>query len=175
VAEARVAIVPTLVQAEHALASPSTLSSWMRREELQQVPAEVRSHWETRVTNISERVREEDWAVVRRGAENRLALVKALHDAGAVVLAGTDTPNPFVVPGTAIHRELALFVAAGLTPKEALATATRDAALFLGQEGEWGTIEPGKRADLVLLAANPLANIAAASKPVRVMVRGKLF
>jgi imidazolonepropionase-like amidohydrolase len=63
----------------------------------------------------------------------------------------TDTPNPLVVPGFSLIEELENFVAAGITPDEALVAATREAARFVGELREWGTIEPGRRADLVLL------------------------
>jgi imidazolonepropionase-like amidohydrolase len=173
VAKADVAVVPTLVQAEHALANTETLATWLNRDELKLVPPDVRSFWEDRVRSASERIQGADWEIVERGAANRMALVKALDAAGATLLAGTDTPNPFVVPGVSIHRELELLVRAGLTPKEALATATREAAIFVGQGAEWGTIEAGKRADLLLLDANPLESIGATAKIVRVMVRGR--
>lgn len=173
VATAHVAIVPTLVQAEHALAPPETLTSWLKRDELLLVPNDVRKFWEARVRALSQQIGQEDWEVVARGAANRIALVKALEEQGATILAGTDTPNPFVVPGVSIHRELDLLVRAGLTPKEALAAATREAATFVGQEREWGTIEAGKRADLVLLDENPLESIRATTTILRVMVRGR--
>ena len=174
VAAAKVAIVPTLVQAEHALAAPDELATWMRRDELNRVPPEVRTHWQNRVEAMSDRLDEEDWAIVARGRTNRLALVQELSEAGATVLAGTDTPNPFVVPGHSIHRELELLVRAGLTPKAALAAATREAAAFVGQGDVWGTIERGKRADLVLLRRNPLESITATAEPEMVMVRGEI-
>ncbi|HUP45610.1 MAG TPA: amidohydrolase family protein [Thermoanaerobaculia bacterium] len=174
VARSGVAVVPTLVEAMHAVARPAVLASWMRRDELQLVPAEVREFWETRVRGVSDRLDEEDWPVIERGRQNRRDLVAALDAAGAKILAGTDTPNPFVVPGVSLHRELELLVAAGLTPKEALAAATREAAAFAGEADEWGTIEEGKRADLLLLHRNPLEDIAATRNLDRVMVRGKL-
>lgn len=173
VAANRIAIVPTLVQAQHAAARPHELAEWMRRDELQLAPREVRAHWESRVRSASDRLGEDDWAVVERGAQNRRDLVAAFDKAGAILLAGTDTPNPFVVPGVSLHRELALLVAAGLTTKEALAAATRDAAAFVGQSSEWGTVEEGKRADLVLLRADPLAEIGNTRAIVMVFVRGK--
>lgn len=173
VAKADVAIVPTLVQAEHALAPPDTLASWLKRDELLLVPNDVRKFWEDRVRAMSQQIGQEDWEVVARGSANRMALVEALEEQGATLLAGTDTPNPFAVPGVSIHRELDLLVRAGLTPKEALAAATREAAIFVGQEREWGTIEAGKRADLVLLDANPLESIRATTTISRVMVRGR--
>lgn len=97
----------------------------------------------------------EDW-------ENRRRVLRALraaHDAGVKVVSGTDTANPFVFPGYSVHHELALMVEAGLTPMEALLTATRRPAEMLGKDDELGTIEPGKRADMLILAADPLADI----------------
>jgi imidazolonepropionase-like amidohydrolase len=95
----------------------------------------------------------------RRYVEVRNRLVKAIHDSGGKILAGSDTPEWFHVYGWGLHREIHAYVDAGLTPYEALATATRNPAEFLGQTAEWGTLEPGKRADFVLLAADPLENI----------------
>jgi imidazolonepropionase-like amidohydrolase len=95
----------------------------------------------------------------RRYVEVRNAVVKAIADSGGKVLAGSDTPEWFHLYGYGLHRELAALVAAGLTPYQALEAATRNPAEFLEASREWGTIEAGKRADLVLLAADPLADI----------------
>jgi imidazolonepropionase-like amidohydrolase len=81
--------------------------------------------------------------------------------ARARVVAGSDTPNPFVVSGVSLHRELELLVDSGFSPMDALLAATRTAAEFLGQAGALGTVEPGKAADLVVLASDPLASITA--------------
>jgi imidazolonepropionase-like amidohydrolase len=94
-----------------------------------------------------------------RYVQVRNAIVKAIVDSGGRIMAGSDTPEWFHVYGWALHRELQAFVTAGLTPWQALEAATRNPAEFLGAGAEWGTIEPGKRADLVLLAADPLADI----------------
>jgi len=77
------------------------------------------------------------------------------------------------MPGFSIHEELANFVAAGLSPYEALKAATADAADFMGVPGEFGTIKPGARADLVLLAANPLEDIKNSKRIVGVMLSGR--
>jgi imidazolonepropionase-like amidohydrolase len=103
--------------------------------------------------------------------ETELAIVRALAAAGAPLLAGTDTPNPYVVPGASLHQELALFVEAGLSPYVALRAATIDAADFLG-EAHGGRIVVGARADLVMLSANPLADIHALDQIEGVVVRG---
>jgi imidazolonepropionase-like amidohydrolase len=102
-----------------------------------------------------------------------MKVTRALHDAGARLLLGTDTGNPYVLPGFSVHEELALLVQAGLTPYEALRAGTRDAAEFIGRLDEFGTVEPGKRADLLLLEANPLEDVANARRRSGVMVRGR--
>ncbi len=100
-------------------------------------------------------------------------LVKALKGAGVPMLAGTDAMTSGVVGGFSLHEELALLVDAGLTPEEALTSATRLPAEWLGVQGDRGTIEPGKRADLVLLDANPLTDISNAQEIAGVMLNGR--
>jgi imidazolonepropionase-like amidohydrolase len=102
--------------------------------------------------------------------ENRRAFVRELHAQGAHLLAGTDAGYYFP-GGASLLEELRELVASGLTPYEALTAATRDAAQFLGID-EIGTIEAGKRADLILLDANPLDGVDALVRPVEVFVRG---
>lgn len=95
----------------------------------------------------------------RRYIEVRARLVKAIADSGGTIMAGSDSPEWLHVYGFALHRELESLVAAGLRPYQALAAATVNPARFTGSDREWGTIETGKRADLVLLDADPLADI----------------
>jgi imidazolonepropionase-like amidohydrolase len=106
-----------------------------------------------------------------RRAEWTLRLVRAMRDRGVGLLAGTDFPNPVMVPGVSLHEELALFVRAGLTPAEALRTATLNPALFFGMADSLGTIERGKLAELVLLDANPLEDIRHTTR-ISAVVRG---
>ena len=86
-------------------------------------------------------------------------LVGLMFRAGVPLLAGTDAMNPFCFPDFSLHDELALLVESGLTPLAALQPATLHPAEFLGRTGEQSLIAPGKRADLVLLSADPLADI----------------
>jgi imidazolonepropionase-like amidohydrolase len=80
-------------------------------------------------------------------------------DAGVTVVAGTDTGNPLVFPGFSMHHDLELMVEAGMSPMDALVAATRLPAQMLGQSEVFGTLEPGRRADLLVLGANPLDDI----------------
>ena len=100
-----------------------------------------------------------------------LAIVGAMRDAGVGLLAGTDT----YTPGLDLQDELALYVQAGLSPLEALQTATYNPAKFLGKLDSMGTIEQGKIADLVLLDANPLQDIRNTKRIAAVVVGGKFF
>ena len=101
-----------------------------------------------------------------------LAVVGALHEAGAKLLIGTDAYKPNVIPGTSLHEELGYFVRAGLTPHQALRAATIDPAIFLGREQEFGAVATNRRADLMLLNSNPLLEVKNASDRAGVMVRG---
>jgi hypothetical protein len=100
-------------------------------------------------------------------------LVGMLHEAGAGLLMGTDAGNPFVIAGWSAHEELANLVRSGLTPYEALRVATVNAARYLGEEEQWGTVTPGKRADLILVDGDPLADVANVGRIAGVMVRGR--
>ena len=108
-----------------------------------------------------------------RFVEVRNRLVKAIVDSGGKILAGSDTPEWFLTYGFTLHRELAALVDAGLTPWQALLAATRHPAEFLGAEAEWGTVAPGRRADLVLLAGDPRADIHNTSRIAGVSIGGR--
>ena len=120
-----------------------------------------------RPLSVDERARAER---AERSLEVARANVKKLHDAGIVLVAGTDAPYPGVFQGEGIHRELELLVEAGLTPLEAIGTATANAAELLSAKKEWGTIEPGKRADIVLVRGRPDRDVSS-TRRVEVVVR----
>jgi imidazolonepropionase-like amidohydrolase len=112
----------------------------------------------------------------RRNYQELLSrLVEQLHDANVPLLAGSDVGTPGVLPGSSLHEDLHLLVQAGLTPYEALQTATVNAASYLGIEQEVGQISVGHRADLVLLRDNPLDDIDHIQTRVGVMKRGRWF
>lgn len=102
-------------------------------------------------------------------------LLRRMQRKGVRILAGTDTPNAYCMPGFALHRELALFVEAGLTPAEALRTATWNPVEFLRLTQDYGSIEPGKVADMVVLDANPLISIDSTKRIHAVMRSGRLL
>jgi imidazolonepropionase-like amidohydrolase len=104
-------------------------------------------------------------------------MVADMHRGGAGILVGTDgaVAFPLVISGYSVHEELVLLVSAGLTPLEALRTATLNPARALGREADLGTVAKGKLADLVLLDADPLADIGATSQIRAVVLNGRLF
>jgi imidazolonepropionase-like amidohydrolase len=133
---------------------------------LGEIPPARREYWRARAAAASpDRT---------AGAARRLGCLKPfvarLQRAGGQVVAGSDTSNPYVIPGASLHRELELLVEAGLSSREALAAATRTAAAFLGQAHALGTLEVGKTADLVVLGADPLVSITAL-RQIEVVVR----
>jgi imidazolonepropionase-like amidohydrolase len=113
----------------------------------------------------------------QRYIQLRNKMLVALHAAGAKLLIGPDSPQFFLVPGFATHRELESFVEAGLTPYQAIEAATRNPAEYFAEKmkaaRDFGTVEVGLRADLLLLDANPLQSVANLSKRSGVMVRGR--
>jgi imidazolonepropionase-like amidohydrolase len=108
------------------------------------------------------------WAVARK-------IVASLHRAGVPVLAGTDAPMPGVYPGYSLHDELERLVDSGYAPAEALRVATLAPAVFLHIDAESGTVAAGKRADLVLLDADPLRDVRNARRIEAVVLDGRLL
>lgn len=104
-----------------------------------------------------------------------LAITGAAHRAGVPIMVGSDAPDPFVFPGSAVHDEMGELVAAGLSPAEALRAATWNGAVFLDVTDSHGTVEPGKLADLVLLDANPLEYIGNTRRIRALLFGGRYF
>jgi imidazolonepropionase-like amidohydrolase len=132
--------------------------------------------WKQFTQEITQGYGADDLAIRKRFLEKELEVVGMLHRTGVPFLAGTDTPaGVYIFPGYSLHEELQRFVAAGFTPLEALQTATINPARFFGIEDQMGTVEKGKLADLVLLSANPLEDIANTQKIASVIVNGRYF
>jgi imidazolonepropionase-like amidohydrolase len=135
------------------------------------VPQQVAA-WRTNKNNVLadlpvSREQKQEYIALRR------RLIKSLHDAGVTFLLGSDAPQLWNVPGFSAHRELEALVAAGLTPYQALRTGTVSVARFLDEEGRSGTVRAGARADLLLLDANPLQNVANSLRINGVVVNGR--
>jgi imidazolonepropionase-like amidohydrolase len=161
---------PTLVihQAWGSLLSPDFFND----ARLRYVPKRQRESVNT-YTDAARSWSAEKKTIAERLYKYRLQMVGEMNRAGVKLLAGTDTAYGYPVAGFALHDELALFVQAGLTPLEALQTATINPAMFLGLEKSLGTVETGKLADLVLLDANPLNDIGNTKKIFAVVANGR--
>jgi imidazolonepropionase-like amidohydrolase len=140
-------------------------------ERLKFIPRQVLGRWGQRMANRSD----ENYANAKRRFQKGVEIVGDMHRAGVLILAGTDTGNPFCFPGFSLHDELALLVKAGLTPTESLRAATLNPAKFFGLDQKLGTIEQGKLADLVLLEANPLEDIRNTQRIDAVVMNGRFY
>lgn len=139
--------------------------------ELAYMPREMVAGWEEaherRLANP-----DLDRAAARRMADHRIALLRALHEGGARILMGTDAPQQFSVPGLSLHRELRKMREAGMSPFEVLETGTRNVGEYFWNHDRFGMVAVGHRADLILLDANPLDDLANLSRRSGLMVRG---
>jgi imidazolonepropionase-like amidohydrolase len=139
---------------------------------LKYIPVPVRAGWARRARE--QRV-PEDIAHQRNLFQRRLELVGEMHRAGVGILAGSDSQNPYCFPGFSLHDDLEWLVKAGLRPLAALQAATRNPAVYLDRLQDFGTVEKGKMADLVLLDADPTQDIRNTRKIAAVVNAGKLF
>lgn len=171
-ADAGVWNVPTESLFEHVTAPDVTAESLASRAEMNYMPASTVAQWHDAKVEL---LRDANYvpSTAARAIEIRQQLIMALHEAGAGLLLGSDSPQIFNVPGFALHHELGFMVAAGLTPLEALRTGTVNAARFFERDDQFGAIREGLQADLLLLDANPLIDIGNSRRIHGVMVRGR--
>lgn len=161
---------PTQVLIDNIYGGP-TIEEVAARSEMKYVPPAMLAQWTKGAGEF--RGPGFDPAAARRFVELRRTLVRSLRDAGAGLLLGADAPQVFNVPGFATLRELESMVAAGLTPYQALEAGTRNPAIALGLPQSFGTVEVGRRADLLLLDSDPLADIRNVWKRAGVVLAGR--
>jgi imidazolonepropionase-like amidohydrolase len=161
--------VATQVLVENRISDVS-VGDLLNRPESKYMPQATLQRWaDSKQQTIAERGFDPDVAAL--AIELRRRLIRALHEAGAGLLLGSDAPQVFNVPGFSLHRELDILVASGLTPFEALQTGTTAVAKFLGTNT--GAVEVGKAADLILVDDNPLENIKNTGRIHGVLLRGQ--
>lgn len=164
-------VVPTQILWE-TLYGTADLDSLSSLPELRYAPPAQVRQW---VSIHQERLAQPDFNLTesRRLIAARMRILEALHDGGVRILMGTDAPQQFSVPGFSLHREIRRMTQAGMSPYEVLVTGTRNVGEYFANEDDFGTVAPGKRADLVLLGANPLEDIGNVDSIEGVMVAGR--
>ena len=163
-------VTPTL-EGIYVAGPPSTIAA--DRSSLTFIPVPVLKAWRSGVADnsaASARVN-----TVAKLSENDWKLTGEIETAGVRLLAGSDSLDEGVIPGFSLHLELSQLVKAGLTPMEAIHAATAEAAEFLGRTKDFGIVETGKVADVILLEANPVENIANTRKILAVIRDGRYF
>jgi hypothetical protein len=166
--------VPTLILLKND-AFPTPGNNLAHDPRRKYIPRQFLTNWENGARDRDKGATAAELELRRGLLEKSIQIVGKMHSAGLRIMTGTDTAAPYVFPGSGLHEELALLVEAGLTPMHALQAATRNPAEFLGRLQTQGTIEPGKFADLVLLDANPLADIHNTQKIRAVLLRGNFL
>ena len=163
-------VVPTMALWETVIGGVD-LERMKSYPELKYLPRQMVDRWIEAYSErrpAGEQAEQVQWVVM-----NRKRLLKQMSDTGVGILFGTDAPQMFSVPGFSLHRETRIMLDAGLTPYQILRSATRNVGEYFSDKDAFGTVSVGNRADLVLLKANPLADIADLSRISGVMVRGR--
>ncbi|WP_236979249.1 amidohydrolase family protein [Membranihabitans maritimus] len=170
--EKGIAVVPTQTLMTRWL-SPKSPYEMVREPEMALMPPMTRYSWRQNKQRLLDRLNYSP-NLYKRFIEIRNKYIKAFQDQGVLITLGSDAPQVFNVPGVSIHHEMKAMADAGLTPYEILKSGTVNVASFFDTP-ERGTIEIGKVADLVLLAANPLDDIQHASQIESVIYRGQIL
>jgi imidazolonepropionase-like amidohydrolase len=166
-------LTPTLVT-EHALAFIDDLSK-EHDPRMQYVAPQELAGWKPENGLLTKYRTPAYIAMRKREYAKFLDEIRHAQALGVHLLAGTDITIPYTFAGFSVHDELRLFVEAGLTPMQALETATTNPALLLGLSKKWGRIQPGYDANLVLLDADPMKNIANTTKINSVVLNGRML
>jgi imidazolonepropionase-like amidohydrolase len=163
--------VPTLVwtQADASIDDPKITDD----ARLKYVPASTRREWDP--ADVLKQIAPERLAERKKVFARYVQLAGAMRKEDVPFLAGSDGPDPYVYPGFSLHDEMELLVKAGFSPAQALQAATLNPALFLGKLDEYGVVEKGRVADLVLLDGDPIEDIRNTRKIDSVVLRGKLY
>ncbi len=141
--------------------------------EIERVPESLSRDWRSGFS-LTMGWSAEDYQRAAAAFPRVLELVRRLHEAGVLMTAGSDLAMPWLAPGTSLHRELELLTTAGIPPLEVLKIATANGARALGRAGDFGTLTAGARADIVILSADPVADIRNTRKIERVYQDGAL-
>ena len=172
-AEARIYVIPTLSTYATIVQQATELDEFLKTPSLKYLSPWALVRFQSDANRYKNGFQPEQYPRIRTSLAFQRKLVKALFDVGVPLMAGTDAPDVGPMAGFGIHDELQELVNDGLSPFQALQTATVNPARYFRQSTEFGTIEVGKRADLVLLQRNPLADIGATRSIDGVMVRGR--
>ncbi|MEM7199242.1 MAG: hypothetical protein AAF628_03190 [Planctomycetota bacterium] len=181
--QSRAVVIPNTAFIRNVLRQLDDLQAMLDRPEVRFIAPSVRRLWEPRYNYL---VRRPDPDAFAQQMKDKYAFVhvltKALHDEGVLLLAGSDASLPTLIPGLSLHEELRDLVVAGLTPYEALRTATTNVQTFLrrhppqrAEADELGTLQVGGRANLLLLEKNPLESLTHLDGVVGVVVRGRYY
>jgi imidazolonepropionase-like amidohydrolase len=166
-------VVPTMVLWESVFfGDRESIDLLSDHPEVRYMPPETVARW---MQAVDDRFGATSVETNRRVNALRRTVLQALHRGGAKIVLGTDSPQIFSVPGFAMHREMALYVELGMTPYEVLEIATRRPAEYFRAVDEFGTVAEGRRADLLLLTANPLDDIGNVARRAGVMLKGRWF
>jgi hypothetical protein len=166
---------PTLVVEQTMLTLELGDTSIIADPRMRFMPADFREGWTAFARGGARHFSHDDSLATTALLNLDRKLVGEMKLRGVQVLAGTDESAPFVMPGFSLHDELALLVKAGLTPLEALQTATINPARFLGATDSLGVVATGKIADLLLLDANPVVNIHNTARIAAVIANGRFL
>lgn len=170
-AEKQVAVDPTLVVFRNMIYL-NDLEEVHGHPDVGLVPARMRHYWEQ--YRQQSKLAPETQSARRKEILKYQELTGILHRMGVPILAGTDSPEPFVTPGFSLHQELEMLVASGLSPVEAIKSATINNARILSRQEELGSIEVGKFADMIILSADPTVDIRNTRK-IETVLRGGII